>query len=84
MIADDDFVQLSDYSFNVCEALEATIQEKTDGLGESTRTALEELGMCVNLDLTASALALNLSFQSYRQDRADCHDGGKNRTHRIR
>ena len=48
-IADDDLVQLSNYSFNVCEALEVTIQEKKPGiLSESVRTALNKLGMCVN------------------------------------
>ena len=44
MITDDDSVELSDYCFDVCEALNATIQEKTeDGLDGSTWPGLEDL-----------------------------------------
>ena len=45
-------VQLSDYCFDVCEALKATIQEEnTDDLGEFTTTALEDVGRYVSCTL---------------------------------
>lgn len=49
MITDKDSVQLSDYCFNMFEALKATIQEEDiSDLNESARTALEDLERCVN------------------------------------
>ena len=48
MVADNEAVQLSDYCFNVCEALNAAIRDRnTDDLGESTRMALKDLVRCV-------------------------------------
>jgi len=48
MINHEDPVLLSDYCFNICEALNATIQGKSaDGLNKSAMTALEDLGRCV-------------------------------------
>ena len=45
-------VQLSDYCFDVCEALKATIQEEnTDDLGEFTTTALGDVGRYVSCTL---------------------------------
>ena len=54
MISDDDSVELSDYCFDVCEALNATIQEKTEeyGLNGSAWPGLEDLaryGDCLRL-----------------------------------
>ena len=44
MITDDESVELSDYCFDVCEALNTTIQEKTeDGLDGSAWPGLEDL-----------------------------------------
>ena len=44
MITDDDSVELSDYCFNVCEALDIVIQEKTkDGLNGPAQLGLEDL-----------------------------------------
>ena len=44
MNTDDDSVELYDYCFDVCEALNATIQEKTeDGLDGSAWPELEDL-----------------------------------------
>ena len=46
-------VQLSDYCFDVCEALKATIQEdNTDDLGEFATTALGDVGRYVSCTLT--------------------------------
>ena len=42
-------VQLSDYCFDVCEALKATIQEENmDGLGKFATTALGDVGRYVS------------------------------------
>ena len=47
MIKNEDSVLLSEYCFNVCETLTATIQGKgADDLNESARTALEDLKRC--------------------------------------
>ena len=44
MITDDDSVELSDYCFDVCEALNVTIQEmKEDGLDVLAWPGLEDL-----------------------------------------
>ena len=44
MITDDDSVELSDHCFDVCEALNATIQVKTEnGLDGSAWPGLEDL-----------------------------------------
>ena len=44
LITDNDSVELSDYCFDVCEALNGTIQEKTeDGLDGSAWPRLEDL-----------------------------------------
>jgi len=48
MINNEDSVLLSEYCFNVCQTLNATIQGKhADDLNESVRAALEDLGRCV-------------------------------------
>ena len=48
MLHKEDSVLLSEYCFNVCEALNATIQGKgADDLNVSVRTAIEDLGRCV-------------------------------------
>ena len=45
-------VQLSDYCFDVCEALKATIhEENTDDLGEFATTALGDVGRYVSCTL---------------------------------
>ena len=49
MIHDEDSVQLSEYCFNVCMALETVIQRKNgDDLSKSVRIALEDLERCVD------------------------------------
>ena len=46
-------IQLSEYCFDVCEALKATIQEgNMDDLGEFARTALEDVERCVDPPFT--------------------------------
>ena len=48
MIDDEDFVQLSEYCFNVCVALAPAIRgNNVDDLNKSVRGALEELEWCV-------------------------------------
>ena len=45
MIDDEDSVQLSEYCFDVCEALKTVIQGKNaDDINESVREVLEDLG----------------------------------------
>ena len=47
MVAGDDSSQLSDYCFDICEALNTKIQaENADNLKESVRMAVEDLGRC--------------------------------------
>ena len=48
MIANKDSVQLSDYCYNACETLKATIEGNTDFDGSDVRVALEDLGRCVD------------------------------------
>ena len=49
MVDDKDSVQLSEYCFNVCEVLKATIHGRDmNSLDESAKAALEDLGRCVN------------------------------------
>ena len=49
MINNKDFVQLSEYFFDVCEMLKTAIQGKNiDDLNEPVRTALEDLERCVD------------------------------------
>jgi hypothetical protein len=49
MIDDEDSVQLSEYCFGVCEALETVIQGgSADDPSGFARTALEDLERCVN------------------------------------
>jgi len=49
MIDNKDFVQLSEYFFDVCEMLKTAIQGKNmDDLNEPVRTALKDLERCVN------------------------------------
>ena len=44
MITDDDSIELSDYCFDVCEALDTAVQEKTkDGLNGSAQLGIEDL-----------------------------------------
>ena len=57
-MANKDFVQLSDYCFNACEALKTTIEGRDpDHLDEYERVAVESLGRYVDrptpLDLSA-------------------------------
>ena len=59
MITDDDSVKLSDYCFDVCEALNVTIKEmKEDGLDVLAWPGLEELtryGDCLRVLLPVRA-----------------------------
>ena len=55
-------VQLSDYCFDVCEALKATIQENTDDLGEFATTALGDVGKFVNCTLARFPPFLNCNY----------------------
>ena len=49
MADDKDSVQLSEYCFNVCEVLKATVQGRdADSLDESARVALKDLETCVD------------------------------------
>ena len=49
MIHNEDSVLLSQYCFNICETLNATIRGKsTDDLDKSMRTALDDLERCVH------------------------------------
>lgn len=49
MITDKDSMELSDYCFNVCEALNTAIRaKKKGGLNESARVSLEDLARCVD------------------------------------
>ena len=44
MIDNEDYLQLSEYCFNVCEVLKTVIQGKdADDLNESVRETLEDL-----------------------------------------
>ena len=56
-------VQLSDYCFDVCEALKATIQEEnTDDLGEFATTALGDVGRYVSCTLACLPSFLNSNY----------------------
>jgi len=58
MINNEDSVLLSEYCFNVCEALNAAIQgKKAEDLNESVRTALEDLGRYVYCPLPGLPLS---------------------------
>ena len=49
MIDDEGSVQLSEYCFGICEALETAIQgENADDLNGFVRTAFEDLERCVS------------------------------------
>ena len=49
MIDNSDSVQLSEYCFSMCEALEPAIEGRNaDDLDESVRRALEDLERCVD------------------------------------
>ena len=49
MIDDKDYLQLSEYCFNVCEVLKTAIQGKTaDTSNESVSKATEDLERCVD------------------------------------
>lgn len=49
MIDNSDSVQLSEYCFNMCEALEPAIEGRNaDDLNESVRRAFEDLERCVD------------------------------------
>ena len=58
-------VQLSEYCFDVCEALKATIQEEnTDDLGEFATTALGNVGRYVNCALANLPPFLNSNLSA--------------------
>ena len=58
MIDDKDSAQLSEYCFNVREVLKTTIQgTNADGLDESVRVALDDLGRCVGWPSPTCSLA---------------------------
>ena len=60
MVNGEDSVLLSEYCFNVCEALNATIQGKNaNDLSECVRTALEDLGRWVECPLPRACLPPN-------------------------
>jgi len=66
MIENKDSVELSEYSFNVCEVLKTVIHGKTaDNLSESVRVALENFGRCVDLALTGLTTSLQTTPGSY-------------------
>lgn len=49
MVGNNDSVQLSEYCFNVCEALKTAIQGKgVEDLSESVRVALKDSERCVD------------------------------------
>ena len=73
MVVDDESVQLSDYCFNVCEALNsnAAIRKRNTGdLDHSTRMALEVLVRCVALScvLGTARAPTQTSLQGYPRD----------------
>ena len=58
MIDDKDPVQLSEYSFNVCNVLKTVVEGRNaDSLDESVRVALEDLGRCVDQFHTRCSLS---------------------------
>ena len=60
MVDDEDAVQLSEYCFNVCEALKATVHGRNaESLDESVRTALDDLERCVAWSCSARYLPRN-------------------------
>jgi len=80
MINDKDSVELSEYCFNVCEALKTVIRGRnTDDLSEPVRMALENLRRCVDLALALSTSLKQL--QGYMGNRADSQEGGEHASH---
>ena len=80
MITDDDSVELSHYCFDVCEALNDTIQEKTeDGLDGSAWPELEDLTRysdCLRV-LLQFAPSFKSQLQDHPRDRAGAQGEGK-------
>ena len=80
MINDDDSVELADYCFDVCEALNAAIQEKaTDGLGGSAQLGLEDLTRYRDCPraLAPVRTPLKSRLEDHPRDRAGAQDEGK-------
>jgi len=67
MIKNKDSVELSEYCFNMCEVSKTVIHGKNaDDLSEPMRTALEDLGRCVDLALVLST-SLQATPELYRK-----------------
>jgi hypothetical protein len=79
MIGDKESVQLSEYCFSLCEALETAVQGKNeDDLNTSVRAALESSKRCVNWPWPVSSLTNQL--QGYMRNRAEPQEGGEHAT----
>ena len=63
MIANKDSVQVSDYCYNACETLEATIEGNADLDGSDLRVALKDLGRCVDWLYTLGFVCSVLNFR---------------------
>ena len=68
MIAHEESVRLSDYCFDVCAALQATIQEEnTDHLSEFAKSALQDVGRCVHSCFSCPCPCLNCNSRIMRE-----------------
>ena len=67
-VVHEESVQLSDYCFEVCEALKVTIQEENaDHLSAFARMALQDVGRCVSPGLSCPYPCLNCNSRSMRE-----------------
>ena len=80
MIDNKDFVQLSEYCFNICEALKISIQGKNvEDLDRSVRMALEDSERYIHWRGPVSTPAKQ--SQGYTWNRTDAQGGGEHGTH---